>query len=388
MLRMKASALIRKASDVAGARPRQAAPKTVALEADVVGLGGREGGEVVAARQGGGDRRRARPGRRGGATRAPGPLERDCRGAWSAAGSGSCARSRRRGRRSRRRPARQPSRRCRVGTTPFSAATRSPGDLRLGLEAGHLAASVDAGVGAPGHRQRDRLAQDRRQRHLQLFLDRAQAGLLGPAREAGAVVFDIEAVGRAIPLPLPEHRLRLDQLEVDHLGRVGATRAELDDAGVAAGARRVARRDLVEQLVDDELVVVQRRQRLAAGVQVAAFGERDQLLDLGLDRLGLGLAGLDPLVLDQLLGEVREQRLAVRSSRGSACCASCCGALALRSLSSARTLVLLEVEAAGVQGLDHFLDRLRPKFGIAFSSARDLRTRSPTVWTPARLRQL
>jgi hypothetical protein len=64
--------------------------------------------------------------------------------------------------------------------------------------------------------------------------------------------------------------------------------------------------------VHDELVVVQGRQRLAAGMQVAALGERDQLLDLGLDRLGLRLAGLDPLVLDQLLGEVGEQGLAMR----------------------------------------------------------------------------
>ena len=49
----------------------------------------------------------------------------------------------------------------------------------------------------------------------------------------------------------------------------------------------------------------------AAGVQAAAFGERDQFLHFGLDRLGLRLAGFDPLVLDQLFREVREQRLAV-----------------------------------------------------------------------------
>ncbi len=103
----------------------------------------------------------------------------------------------------------------------------------------------------------------------------------------------------------------LHQLEINHLGRVRLPRTELDDAGVPAGALRVARRHLVEQLVDDELVVVKRRQRLATSVEVTAFGEGDQFLDLGLDRLGLGLAGLDPLVLDQLLREVREQGLAV-----------------------------------------------------------------------------
>jgi hypothetical protein len=50
-------------------------------------------------------------------------------------------------------------------------------------------------------------------------------------------------------------------------------------------------------------------------VQVAALGERDQLLDLGLDGLGLGLGRLDPLVLDDLLAEVHQQRLAVRGAR-------------------------------------------------------------------------
>ena len=107
----------------------------------------------------------------------------------------------------------------------------------------------------------------------------------------------------------------LDQLEEDHLGRVRAARAELDDPRVAAGARRVARRDLLEQLVDDELVLAERRERLAAGMQVAALGERDQLLDLGLDRLRLRLGGLDPLVLDQLLGRFVSSDLRCAESR-------------------------------------------------------------------------
>ena len=63
----------------------------------------------------------------------------------------------------------------------------------------------------------------------------------------------------------------------------------------------VARGDLLEQLVDRELVLPERAQRLAPGVQVPALGQRDELLDLGLDRLGLRLGGLDPLVLDCLL---------------------------------------------------------------------------------------
>src|SRR3954453_4437083 len=102
-----------------------------------------------------------------------------------------------------------------------------------------------------------------------------------------------------------------DELDEHHLGRVGATRAELEDAGVATRPVGVGRRDLLEQLVHGELVLAQDRQGLTARVQVALLGERDELLDLGLDGLGLGLGRLDALVLDDLLAEVGQQRLAV-----------------------------------------------------------------------------
>src|SRR5690242_2495830 len=102
-----------------------------------------------------------------------------------------------------------------------------------------------------------------------------------------------------------------DELDVHHLGRVRAPRAQLQDAGVASRPRFVARRDLLEQLVHDELVLAERGQRLPARVEVAPLGERDQLLDLRLDHLGLGLAGAHPLVLDHLATEVLDQRLAV-----------------------------------------------------------------------------
>src|ERR1700735_5371934 len=69
-----------------------------------------------------------------------------------------------------------------------------------------------------------------------------------------------------------------DEFEQDHLGRVRPTRSELQDPRIAAVTLLVARRDLLEQLVDRELVLAKRRQRLAAGVQVAALAERDQLL--------------------------------------------------------------------------------------------------------------
>src|SRR5947209_817430 len=107
-------------------------------------------------------------------------------------------------------------------------------------------------------------------------------------------------------------RLRSDELEQHHLGGVAAARPELEDPRVAARALAVARGDLLEELVDGELVLPEGRERLPARVEVAALGERDQLLHLGLDRLGLRLRRLDALVLDDLLAEVGEQRLAVR----------------------------------------------------------------------------
>src|SRR5262249_12683015 len=102
--------------------------------------------------------------------------------------------------------------------------------------------------------------------------------------------------------------LSLDQLEVHHLGRVRRARAQLEDPRVAAGALGVARGDLLEELVDDALRgVLEDRDRLPAGVQVALARQRDQLLELRLDRLRLGLGGLDPLVVDDLDAEVGEQ---------------------------------------------------------------------------------
>src|SRR5205085_2386099 len=73
-----------------------------------------------------------------------------------------------------------------------------------------------------------------------------------------------------------------DQLQQHHLGRVRSPRPQLQDPRIAAGPLGVARRDLLEQLVDHELVLPKRRQGLSARVQVTALGQRDQLLELGL----------------------------------------------------------------------------------------------------------
>src|SRR3972149_1793104 len=45
--------------------------------------------------------------------------------------------------------------------------------------------------------------------------------------------------------------LFFDQLQIDHLGGVPMPRPELDDTRVAAGTCGIARRDLIEKLLDD-----------------------------------------------------------------------------------------------------------------------------------------
>jgi hypothetical protein len=58
-------------------------------------------------------------------------------------------------------------------------------------------------------------------------------------------------------------------------------------------------------------VLLELRCGLAAGVQVAALGERDQLLDDRAQFLGLGQRRLDLFVFDERAGHVGEHRLAV-----------------------------------------------------------------------------
>ena len=99
----------------------------VALEADVVGLGRGEGGEVVGADEGGGAgvERLAvdlvRP------PEGPAALERARRPGRSPPGRGRSASGRRGGRRSRRRPPRRGARRRPRGVTPFRLRARSGG---------------------------------------------------------------------------------------------------------------------------------------------------------------------------------------------------------------------------------------------------------------------
>src|SRR5215211_4739709 len=168
-----------------------------------------------------------------------------------------------------------------------------------------------------------------------------------------------------------------DQLEEDHFRGVGLPRSQLQDAGVPAGAVGVARGDLLEQLVDHELVLAEAGHRQAARVVVALLRERDQPLELGLHRLGLRLGGLNALVVDHLAAEVHEQRLAVRRVTRQL------PPLLLMPHQPARRFSPRASRVSLTSSID-----LRPKLGIAASSDSDFCTRSPTVWMPARFRQL
>src|SRR4051812_18218011 len=141
-------------------------------------------------------------------------------------------------------------------------------------------------------------------------------------------------------------------------------------------------------------------------MQVAALGEGDQPLDLGLHGLRLGGRGLDPLVVDQLLGQVHQERLAVRrvarqlvpvppvahQERARVAGGRHASARSAEASRNARRATIAYAARrssprAFSVSMTSSID-LRPKFGIAFSSDSDFWSRSPTVCTPARLRQL
>ena len=99
-----------------------------------------------------------------------------------------------------------------------------------------------AGVGTARDGQLDWLAQDRRQRRLQLSLDRAQARLARPAAEAGAVVFDLEPDGgHGGSISDRRGPGRAAHLESE-LVRILLT----NDDGISAPGLQAARRALVE----------------------------------------------------------------------------------------------------------------------------------------------
>ena len=195
MWRMKVSASIQNSSrSLAGVDPLGA--HHVPREAHVVGLCGRERGEVVRAQ------RAPRPSRRASARgRQPQPVPARGRArtgsppAASRRGSGRCVSGRRAGRRSRRPPARSPARARRRGSTPLrdSAVAGSPSWLATWPRACTPRSVRPATVRTASR------AQHGRQRVLERLLHGPQPGLARPARELRAVVLDQEAGAQLYP---------------------------------------------------------------------------------------------------------------------------------------------------------------------------------------------
>src|SRR5687768_13723102 len=103
-----------------------------------------------------------------------------------------------------------------------------------------------------------------------------------------------------------------DELDLDHRGRVTWTQPELDDAGEAGSPVGILRRELADQLVDDERLMRHLADELTTGVQVAALCERDHAVNEAANFLGLGLRGPHLLVADHGYRQVPEHRHAMR----------------------------------------------------------------------------
>src|SRR5438132_76776 len=86
--------------------------------------------------------------------------------------------------------------------------------------------------------------------------------------------------------------------------------AQLDDPGVAPGARREARSQILEQPMRHR-AVFEPPLHEAARMQVAASRQRDESLGVGTQFLRLRLRGHDLVVPEEARGHVREHRLLV-----------------------------------------------------------------------------
>src|SRR5262249_8171895 len=104
----------------------------------------------------------------------------------------------------------------------------------------------------------------------------------------------------------------LGELDQREGSGVAAARTELGDARIAAGPAAEARADVVEQLADDG-AAADEGQRLAGGVQGVALAERDHALGPAAQLLGLGVGGLQVLVLQQRRDQIAEERAPVRA---------------------------------------------------------------------------
>lgn len=85
---------------------------------------------------------------------------------------------------------------------------------------------------------------------------------------------------------------------------------QLDEASVAALAGSVAGSDIVEELGED-FAIVEATQGEAAGVEITALAESDELLGDAAKLFRFGFGGLNPLVPEQAGDEVGEHGLTV-----------------------------------------------------------------------------
>ena len=249
------------------------------------------------------------------------------------------------------------------------------GGVAVELEARHLAPGVDARVGAAGDGQRHRRSPRIRSSAASSSPCTVRSPAARPSRRtAPRRRRSSSAVWSATLRPARGRPSRWSpsgggRASRSACSRPGAPRSEARSPRTACGRRTCPGRA---------------RRAPAARVQVAALGERDQLLDLRLHRLGLRLAGLDPLVLDHLAAEVPQQRAAVRRVPAELVPRLAGGA---SLVSAAAYSSLSERPSASSASITSSVERL-PKFGIAFSSDSERWIRSPTVWIPARFRQL
>jgi hypothetical protein len=104
--------------------------------------------------------------------------------------------------------------------------------------------------------------------------------------------------------------IAINEFDNGHRGVVAGAETGLHDADVAAVTGGITRSDGVEQLANG-IIVADLRDRLAAGMQIAALAERDELFDDRTNFLGLRQGGHDLLMFDERSRHVGEHRLAV-----------------------------------------------------------------------------
>ena len=103
-----------------------------------------------------------------------------------------------------------------------------------------------------------------------------------------------------------------DQLDERHLCRITFSIAEFEHTRVATRSVAVALGEIVEDLRGD-MAIANDGERLTSGVQPAALAERNHLLGETAHFLGLGVGGLDALMVEQRCHHVSEHSFSMRT---------------------------------------------------------------------------